>query len=333
MGKYGDVFHYDADYKKRAAFKIPGIFEGSNDQGAFGLALDPAFLENRFVYVAFVTTSGTQSVVQRFSWRGDGPAAIASLVDILRISKDNTNKYHGIGAIHFNPQGILLVPVGDPTEHAQKNWHFEGKLLGLIPGRGPKGGYSAPDLGWWHLLRGTIVHGSAIVMASGLRSPWTATPWGDWLIIGDVGGNGAFSTEEINAVHRPGLNFGWGACEDPHLHGPYTPPSIFFRRNDPVPEQDYGDPPQTSARSVLVGAVYDNPTQDRYGGKLNGRLLYGDFYLGFIRGALLNEEGAVTDDVFLAKLPFASNLRIGPDGYIYAVTAFGEQGLLRLVPR
>jgi hypothetical protein len=61
--------------------------------------------------------------------------------------------------------------------------------------------------------------------------------------------------------------------------------------------------------------------------------LYSDFYLGFIRGAALGDDGHVTDDVLLLREPFVTAMIVGHDGYVYVATAVGEFGLQRLVPR
>lgn len=106
---------------------------------------------------------------------------------------------------------------------------------------------------------------------------------------------------------------------------------ISYRRNDHTVTEDDPETPDTNARSVIVGVVYEGASTDRYQGTLDGRLLYGDFFLGFLRGAKLNDRGEVVDDVFLMHLPNLTSMRIGPDGYIYGVTAFGDKGLFRLI--
>jgi hypothetical protein len=89
----------------------------------------------------------------------------------------------------------------------------------------------------------------------------------------------------------------------------------------------------SEGRSIIVGVVYEGADTDRYQGTLDRRLLYADFYLGFLRGARLNDRAEVEDDVFLMHLPHLTSMRIGPDGHVYGVTAFGDKGLFRLVLR
>lgn len=328
MSKYGHIVHFNSNYEEKFRLKIPEVYEGPEDQGALGLALDLAFQENQFLYIAYVNLAGNQNVVQRLQWKGDKQTIIKSLVDVLRVPK-HKNKFHGIGAIHFNSKGVLLIPIGDPVSFGQDRRSEQGKLLGILPKHDAEGGYKVPDWGVWHQLKAWVT-GPPIVLASGLRSPWTATLWKDTLFIGDVGGDGPYSYEEINYFYTPEMNFGWGACVDPQLHGDFVPPVLAYRRNDTASFKDVPNGSKAGHRSVWVGVVYDNFSIDRYQGKLKQFLIYGDFYLGFVRGAKLNQQGQVIDDVFLMHLPYLTNLRIGRDGYIYALAATGEQGLYRL---
>ncbi|HEX7929157.1 MAG TPA: hypothetical protein VF678_16295, partial [bacterium] len=124
---------------------------------------------------------------------------------------------------------------------------------------------------------------------------------------------------------------GWPRCQDPGLHGDFTPPIIAYRRNDPGVTLDDPEAIKSEGRSVIVGVVYEGAPVDRYQGALDRRLIYGDFYLGFTRGARLNGKAEVEDDVFMMHLPSWTSMRIGPDGYVYGVTAIGDKGLFRLI--
>ena len=331
LGKLGDVVHLGPDFIPRARFRLPGVYQGDGDQGALGLVLDPEFAQNRFVYVSFVSESEAENVVQRFRWSGGVSESLDSRVDILRTAKDAKNDYHGVGNLAFDDQGMLLVPIGDPTSHAQRGWRLQGRLLGIIPGRGAEGGHSSPDIGLWDTLWGYATGSVPIALANGLRAPWSITPWRNLVIIGDVGASSTHSTEEINVYSQRGQNFGWGACRDPLMHREFVPPTIYYRRNDAAVSADDPQAVRTRSRSVLVGPVYDlHGAADRYDGALRNRLLYTDFYLGFVRGAELDQEGNVKDDVFLTHLPFVTDFIVAPDGFVYAVIGFGEHGMMRL---
>jgi len=345
LGQRGGLFHYGPDFAPRWQAQIPGVFELSGDQGALGLVADPDFASNRFVYVSFVDTPGKVNIVQRFTMSHEPAAVVQSLVDVIRFPKDDRSHYHGIAGMMFDRDGALLITVGDPTDHAQRAFQPEGKLLRLLPRHGPQGGYALPHYGPAEWLRLVLTGGNPLYVAMGLRAPFTATPWQGRFIIGDVGGNGPYSWEKINLYERPGQNFAWGACSNPDLMGSDVPPIIAYRRGDPAAAEDMPPVPRAGpgagqappgdidARTVVVGLVYPEGGADPYGDALDGRLLYGDFYMGFVRGARLAPDGHVLDDVYLLRENFITGMTLGDDGYIYATTAVGEFGVLRLIPR
>jgi glucose/arabinose dehydrogenase len=338
LGKFGHLTWFGPDWKPRMTLQVPGVFEGGEDVGALGMAVDPDFAQNRFVYIAFVSTQGNQNVIQRVTLATDAGAAVASRVDILRLAKDRTQDVHGIGALHFSDRftdplsnaGVLLAQVGKPGDASAVWADYEGAILALLPGRGPAGGYTALPTPVAGRALAFLRRESTLPVARGLRSPFTGAPWRGRIIIGDVGASGAHSHEEVN-VFTGGEDFGWPRCQDPHLHGDFTPPIIAYRRNDPAVTVDDPEAVASEGRSVIVGVVYDGVGTDRYRGTLNRRLLYGDFYLGFLRGARLTDQAQVEDDVFLMHLPSFSSMRIGPDGFIYGVTAIGDKGFFRLL--
>jgi hypothetical protein len=72
-----------------------------------------------------------------------------------------------------------------------------------------------------------------------------------------------------------------------------------------------------------VGIEY-RPTQDRYNGLLTGKMLYGDFYLGFVRAIMIDDAGAVVSDGPLGHLDLPVAWQQGKDGYVYAGTMFAS---------
>jgi hypothetical protein len=254
-------------------------------------------------------------------------------VDILRLPKDVTQPVHGIGSLFFDAHGALLVQVGKPGDYPKAWADYEGSVLALLPGRGTEGGHTALPIPLWRRVAAVLRRESTLPVARGLRAPFTGTQWRGLLIIGDVGASGPHSYEEIDVYKGQWADFGWPECQASHLHGPYTPPILAYRRNDPGLTVDDPEGVPSEGRSIIVGVVYEGADTDRYQGTLDRRLLYADFYLGFLRGARLNDRAEVEDDVFLMHLPHLTSMRIGPDGHVYGVTAFGDKGLFRLVLR
>jgi glucose/arabinose dehydrogenase len=107
-----------------------------NEKGLLGIAVDPNFSQNRFVY-AFYTAAGPVNRVVRFTAttsNGDTIAAAGSQVTIF----DNIPAAddHNGGTIQFGPDGMLYIFVGDnnilPAE-AQNLGTLKGKILRINP--------------------------------------------------------------------------------------------------------------------------------------------------------------------------------------------------------
>ncbi|MGH9789232.1 MAG: PQQ-dependent sugar dehydrogenase, partial [Candidatus Acidiferrales bacterium] len=99
--------------------------ETSGERGLLGLAFDPQFSSNRFVYVLHSDPSGVQRVVRFTDDNGTGinPTVI---VDNLPSASN-----HNGGNIGFGPDGFLYVSIGDSTDpaNAQNPGSLSGKLL------------------------------------------------------------------------------------------------------------------------------------------------------------------------------------------------------------
>ncbi|MCZ6784387.1 MAG: PQQ-dependent sugar dehydrogenase, partial [Proteobacteria bacterium] len=219
LGKLGELAHFDAALHATSALHIPGVYQGGGDQGAVAVLPAPDFPESCHLYVAFVSEAGDRNVVQRLCWEGDAEAAAESLVDVLRFPKDDALEVHGIGGLHFTGDGTLLVAVGDPSQdHAQRPFDLEGKLLAVPPEHLKPGFFVIPHGARFATLRSFLSWPRPTIVASGLRAPFSLTPWRGMLLIGDVGDDGWGSHEEIQLYSAPGANYGWPECRDPDLH-------------------------------------------------------------------------------------------------------------------
>jgi glucose/arabinose dehydrogenase len=166
------------------------------EQGLLGLAFDPQYGSNRFIYVNFTNTNGDTRVVR---YRTNGARAIPSTARVL-LAVDQPYSNHNGGGLAFGPDGGLYVGTGDggaggdPEDRAQDMQSLLGKMLRLDVRRPG----SAPE-----------------IVALGLRNPWRYSfdrLTGD-LYIADVGQG---EIEEIDYTPRssPGLeNYGWDLYE------------------------------------------------------------------------------------------------------------------------
>jgi hypothetical protein len=310
--------------------RLEGIFydEGC---GLLSFAFDPDFEENHFIYLAYCTGQ-TSSRMSRHVF--DSVATIPdSGVEILSVETDSIpdEDWHRFGSMGFEPDGeTLWVLLGDSfiMSTAQDTSDKFGSLLRIVPSRDPEQGGYEPASG--NAFEADA--GDESIFAYGFRSPWRGTLdargryW-----VGDVG---LVTREEVNLVTEAGQNFGWSVaeglcktdCEE------LVDPKAHYGRNG-EDEYDYEDPEAEPnvRRAVWVGDVYDSPSRDRYFGFHDDLLIFGDFFMGWVRGLRVDADGQVTDDLFLGHLPAVTSWRVAPDGYMYALTLSGV--LQRALPK
>jgi glucose/arabinose dehydrogenase len=224
------------------------------EQGLLGLAFDPKYGQNRFVYVNYTDTGGDTRVVR---YRTNGQRVLPGTARLLlRIAQPYGN--HNGGGLAFGPDGYLYVGTGDggaggdPENRAQDPGSLLGKMLRLDVRRPG----SAPE-----------------IVGLGLRNPWRYSfdrLTGD-LYIGDVGQN---EVEEIDFTPResPGLeNYGWDVYEGSRLYeskelGPGNLVGPIFEYT------------HASGCSVTGGVVYRGKAKPG----LRGLYLFGDYCSGTV---------------------------------------------------
>jgi glucose/arabinose dehydrogenase len=181
------------------------------ERGLIGVALDPRFEENGFVYLLHVLAEPyPHHRLSRFTLSGD--RVVPGSERVLLEGDDQTRMGgtvpagHQGGAVHFGRDGKLYVGLGEQTAGApaQDLHSLLGKLLridpdGTIPADNP--------------FVGRTTGKYRAIWALGLRNPFTfgVQPETGRIFINDVGG----VAEEINEG-RAGANYGWPAVE----HGP-----------------------------------------------------------------------------------------------------------------
>src|SRR5688572_5993540 len=180
------------------------------ERGLLGVAFDPGFESNRFVYVYYTaTTPNVHNRVSRFTAIGDvaqGNETI--LMDLEPLGATN----HNGGAIHFGVDGKLYIAVGENavSSNSQTLANRLGKILrinadGSIPADNP----------FYNQASGV----NRSIWALGLRNPFTfaVEPVSGSLHINDVGQS---TWEEIN-LGVAGANYGWPATEGPTSNPAY----------------------------------------------------------------------------------------------------------------
>ncbi len=324
----GKLTHYElraGEFSLKGQATLPNV-AGYDDCGLVSVAFDPAFADNGFVYFGHCTT-GQTSAITRYTWRQGPLAGIAeSGREIILVNEPNaTRPWHNVGAIGFDRTGALWAQFGDKTvqTNAQDLSRNRGKLLRLLPDASlPEGHTPAPDN---PLLDDRAADPD--VFAFGLRSPWKGAydaRHHRWLV-GDVGADG---WEELNLISKPLQNFGWPAAEGPcklNDCSPFTEPLVAFPHTNTgqYVEEDPESEPTTSRAIWVAGPFAALPVDDPYGGRMDGRFLFGDMFAGWVRALRLGDNGVVAEDQHVAHLEFATAWAQGPDGYLYGAS-FGD---------
>ena len=157
--------------------------------GLLGLALDPEYRDNRFVYLYFTTAEGMK--LERWRHGGDSLTREATLVSAIE-----AGPVHDSGRIAFGLDGLLYVATGDAGngELAQDDGSLNGKFLRLTAEQ----------------YRGDV-EVRPEVLSKGHRNP-QGFDWQDGRLIstehGPSGGDGPQGFDEVNHV-REGGNYGW----------------------------------------------------------------------------------------------------------------------------
>jgi glucose/arabinose dehydrogenase len=281
--------------------------DSTGERGLLGLAFDPNFASNRYVYVYYtVPASPAHNRISRFTANGDVAAANSEfiLVDLDNLS--NATNHNG-GAIHFGPDGKLYVGVGENANgaNAQSLSNRLGKILrvnsnGTIPPDNPR---SFPG------IAGSTSGANRAIWAVGLRNPFTFAfqPGTARLFINDVGQS---TWEEINDGVA-GSNYGWPAAE-----GPASPPNPNFR--DPI--FYYGHGSSSTTGCAIVGGAFYNPSVLQFPSSFVGKYFFADLCSGWIRVLDPSNNSA---SAFASDIPSPVDLHVGPDGTLYYLTRGG----------
>jgi glucose/arabinose dehydrogenase len=173
--------------------------------GLLGLALDPEFADNGFVYLYFTTPAAMK--LERWRYADGRMEREADLID----GTIQAGTVHDSGRIAFGPEGDLYVATGEAgqPELAQDPQSLNGKFLRLTAEQ-YRGGPSAPE-----------------IVSLGHRNPqgFDWEPGSERLIStehGPSGGDGPQGFDEINAIEK-GNNYGWPEVYGSD-HGEFTAP-------------------------------------------------------------------------------------------------------------
>lgn len=269
----------------------------TGDRGLIGIAFDPDFLNNHWVYFYYNSTGDLLNYLVRFDASTDtgtnGPT-------ILYHTNTPSEMLHQGGGMAFGPDGKLYLGIGDNGYHpnAQDLTNPFGKIVrlnkdGTIPTDNP-----------FYNQTGTAKE----IWAYGFRNPWRMQfdKSNGRLYASDVG---EAAWEEINLISK-GNNYGWPLSE-----GNCT--TNCTGQTNPV----YSYPHNGGSAAVTVGPVYRGTMFPA--SPYQGSLFYGDYSLGFMHYLTLDANGNSTgDNVFDPSVGSVVDLKTGTDGSLYFLTIF-----------
>ncbi len=263
------------------------------ERGLLGVAFDPDFAVNQYVYVYYTATTPTiHNRISRFTANGDVALAGSErvLLDLENLSATN----HNGGALAFGADGKLYVAVGENAvpSHAQSMNNLLGKVLrlntdGTIPTDNP--------------FYNTASGRNRAIWALGLRNPFTFAfnPGGSGMFINDVGQG---TWEEVNDG-VPGANYGW-----PETEGVTTDPRF------DSPRYAYG---HSGGVCAITGGAFYSPQTRQYPADYVGDYFFADYCAGWIRKLeSATGTGVVT---FATGISSPVDLKVSDDGSLYCL--------------
>lgn len=256
---------------------LSGIVDsGPSEAGLLGMAFDPDFATNGFVYLSY-TVTGTPLVsrIGKFV-SSDGGLSIdaGSGVTLLSVSQNQGN--HNGGHIAFGSDGFLYAGFGDgggggdPAGNGQMTSNLLGTIIRIdVSGANYSVPADNPFAGAPLCVSGSGAQSCPEIFAYGLRNPWRFSfdRQGGDLFVGDVGQN---ELEEIDRV-AIGDNLGWNTREGNTCYNATSCTTAGLVEPIHVYERDVGT-------SVTGGYVYRGSAN----GTLAGLYVFGDFATGRI---------------------------------------------------
>lgn len=340
----------DGQVLARPFYTVPNVNDYV-DRGLSGIALDPQFATNGYVYLLYTYDNNPSNVAGpktgrliRVTANGDVAAPGSEKIILGSVVGDyqkpscmdfpaNTDCLaadglsHAPGSLKFAPDGKLFVSLGDASGYddvdmnafrAQDLTNLAGKILRINPD-----GTAPADNPFY---TGNPTDNQSKVYALGTRNAFRMTirESDGLLMTGDVGWN---TWEEVNVV-EPGSNLGWPCYEGHDQQNGAGSPDISAYKDLTECQKFYAAPPANltfpihvyphpPSSAVVSGEFYNGGA---YPDEYDGRFFYGDYakdqiYMLDLDGIKKKVPGS--DKVFASNAGGPVGFFTAPDGTLY----------------
>jgi hypothetical protein len=274
--------------------------DGSQERGLLGIALDPGFDTNQYVYVYYTAAQPTlHNRLGRFTARGDtaDPATDTVLLSLPTLPYRSGTTYaywHMGGGIEFGPDGKIYIGVGDhesPNSASDLASPF-GKIL-----RANRDGSAPADNPYADSLSGL----SRYIHARGFRNPFTiAVHRATGRVFANDVGNGSW--ESVDSVVRGG-HYGWRTYEGAAFTPGFVDPLHAYSRNS----SEYSG-------CAVIGGDFYQPDTVRFAAADTGKYFFTDFCQGWILKA---DSRTGEAKAFASGLSYPTGLKFDRGGNLY----------------
>jgi glucose/arabinose dehydrogenase len=291
--------------------------DSRGERGLLGIAFAPSYdgvgANPDHVYLYHTLPGGSNNRITRYEVTAAGTTTptLVNPVTIFDLDALSGATNHNGGAIHFGPDGLLYVAVGDNANgaNAQSLATLHGKMLRMNPDG------TAPASNPFFIDDATVADRD-FIWALGLRNPFTFSfqPGTGRMFINDVGQQ---TWEEINEG-AAGRNFGWATTEGDFNQATYP--------NFTRPVYAYSHGGGSFQGYAITGGSFYNPTVASFPSQYVGDYFFADYGNSWIN-VRDSVTGAVTQFATGASNPV--DLKVSPDGALYYL-ARGTGRIMRI---
>jgi glucose/arabinose dehydrogenase len=319
------------------------------DRGLVGIAVDPAFSSNGYVYLYYAyehnagdhtgpktarltrvtavgdTASPATQVVLLGTLSGPGCGGFASGSDCIPAEGPS----HLGGALKFAADGTLFVTTGDAASFTVvDDLALRSQNLNSLAGKVLRVSSTGQGLSSNPFWNGSATAARSKVWAYGLRNPFRASIHAGTgnMVVADVG----WSTYEEVSVARQGANLGWPCYEGGIVQSGYQTKATcqtLYAAGPSAVEWPVTSYPHGGQTAAVAGNVFY--TGSTYPAEYQGAYFFADYAQGFLRYMKLDSSGNLVDgpDDFGDELAGPVDLELGPDGNIYYVAILSGEVL------